>query len=88
LLKNICDYILGVGSKNCFVATVVYESNECIQVNKLRQWRDNYLRHYTLGRRFIEIYYKYGKNLSIIVAKNPILKRYVKKILDSFVRRL
>lgn len=88
LIKNICGYINGVGNKNCFVATVVYESNECIQVNKLRKWRDNYLFRYPAGRTFIRIYYKYGQKLSIIIGKNPILKRCVKNILDKFVKRL
>lgn len=92
LVEKIGNYIRGVGNgvgnKNCFVATVVYESNECIQVNKLRQWRDNYLCHYTLGRIFIKFYYKYGEGLSIIVDKHPFIKRYIKKILDNFVSRL
>lgn len=92
LIEKIGNYIRGVsngvGNKNCFVATVVYESNECIQVNKLRQWRDNYLCHYTLGRIFIKFYYKYGEGLSIIVDKHPFIKRYIKKILDNFVSRL
>lgn len=88
LLKKASDCIKGVGNKNCFVATVVYESNECMQVEKLRQWRDNYLCHYALGRMFIKFYYKYGEGLSIIVGKHSCIKKCIKKILDNFVSRL
>jgi hypothetical protein len=88
LVKKISDYITGASNKNCFVATVVYESNDCTQLDKLRQWRDNCLFNYSLGRRFIKLYYRYGENLSIIVDKRPILKKSIKKILDSFVSRL
>ncbi|MCD4713993.1 MAG: restriction endonuclease [Clostridiales bacterium] len=75
----------GIGNSNCFVATVVYESNECRQVNQLRMWRDSYLSKRLLGKAFIKIYYKHGEKFSLVVNRKPILKNLIRSFLDSFV---
>lgn len=44
----------------CYIATMVYGSYDAPQVLVLRQFRDNVLNKYYLGRRFISFYYHYS----------------------------
>lgn len=72
----------------CFVATVVYNDANCIEVQKLRAWRDEKLKASFWGRIFIFIYYKVGEKLSLFVKPRPNIKLFVRKLLDSLVKRI
>jgi len=71
--------------KNCFIATAVYGDNEHPKVELFRNFRDEKLKNYALGRAFIKFYYKYSPNFSKLVQKNYTLKKYCKSILDLIV---
>lgn len=45
-----------INNSNCFVATAVYEDNNCWQVESLRRWRDLRLSNNLVGRCFIKLY--------------------------------
>ena len=48
------------GKKVCYIATMVYEDINHPKVELLRQFRDDVLNKYFLGRNFIKYYYKYS----------------------------
>lgn len=76
------------GKKACFVATVAYGDEDCIELDKLRAFRDNRLKEYSFGRVFTKFYYRYGHHASAYLVKRPFLRKLVKKILDFFVNFL
>ena len=70
-------------SQGCFVATAIYDDNsDCIQVRKLRRWRDAVLQKYALGRLFIAAYYRCGEKLAGFVRLHPLLKPPLRTVLD------
>lgn len=75
---------VGTNPKQCFVATTVYGNVDCIEVIKLRRWRDKVLQRSYFGIKLIKLYYKYGERLARYVNKHPLLKRLTKLFLDRF----
>lgn len=47
-------------SGRCFIATAVFNSNDCQEVLTLRQFRDEFLLSSTAGRRFVFWYYNHS----------------------------
>lgn len=82
--------ILKESKKNssCFVATVVYNNNNCIEVNKLRIWRDTKLNKTARGRLFVKLYYKYGEKLSLIIKPHTKVCDTIRHLLDLFIERI
>lgn len=74
--------------KNCFIATAVYGNIDHPKVELFRNFRDEKLRNYALGRVFIKFYYKYSPYLSTFVERNSTLKKYCKSILNLMVLHL
>jgi nitrogen regulatory protein PII-like uncharacterized protein len=75
-------------NKDCFIATVVYEDSDCLEVQKLRNFRDNKLNNCFFGKLFIFIYYLIGKKASQLIKPHSHLKNGVKKYLDILVRKI
>jgi hypothetical protein len=69
----------------CFIATAAFESYWAPEVLELRQWRDQFLRKYWLGQKFIQIYYKISPSISQIIYKVPYLKAAVRSVLKFFI---
>jgi hypothetical protein len=62
----------------CFVATVVYGSEEASEVIWLREFRDEILSHWVSGRVFIRAYNFCGPILSRIIVRSDFLKSVVR----------
>ena len=73
------------GGKNCFIATAVYGNIDHPNIELLRNFRDEKLTNFILGRAFIKFYYKNSPNFSKFVKRNYTLKKYCKSILDLIV---
>ena len=58
----------------CFVATAVYGGEDHFNLIVLRSFRDNFLKKYNFGRRFISIYYKHGPKIAKKVVNSKLLK--------------
>jgi hypothetical protein len=58
----------------CFVATAAYGDFNHPCVIELRKFRDNRLRHHTLGRAFIKSYYKFGPELAKKIENKPLMQ--------------
>lgn len=75
-------------NSSCFIATVVYEDNNCFQVQKLRIWRDMKLSKSYIGRMFIKIYYRVGEGLSLIIRPHQKIRGFIRIGLDYFVKKI
>ena len=64
----------------CFIATVVYENDNHLDLIVLRSFRDNFLRNYKFGRNFIKSYYSFGPKLAINISKSDVLKSLFKPL--------
>ncbi|HJX50677.1 MAG TPA: restriction endonuclease [Candidatus Nanoarchaeia archaeon] len=71
-----------------FIATVIYNSLNTKEVNILRLWRDNSLSNYWLGNQFIKLYCKIGPAIACYIADKNLIKIFLKKIFDIFVKLL
>jgi uncharacterized repeat protein (TIGR02543 family) len=69
----------------CFIATSAYDSPLHPHVRILRDFRDRYLMHRTIGRDLVELYYKYSPFFAEFIAKRKVLKVPVRVILLPFV---
>ena len=58
----------------CFIATAAYGSPLHPFVGFLRNFRDNFLLSFALGKRFVNIYYKYSPPIAETIRNNKFLK--------------
>jgi hypothetical protein len=74
------------GGGGCYIATMVYGDYEHPQVLVLREFRDNFLAHYVLGRAFIRFYYKYSPGWVKALKRNKIINKSIEKALNAFIK--
>ena len=82
---------LGMGTESteigdCYIATMVYGDYEHPQVLVLRDFRDDFLAHFLLGRAFIRFYYKYSPSWVKALEHNKIINKSIKKALNTFIK--
>jgi len=65
----------------CFIATVAYGSPLADELNALRKFRD-----YCLPSQVVQIYYAVGRYLAQLIRKREATKRYVREVLNLFIR--
>ena len=73
-------------NSGCYIATMVYGDYEHPQVLILREFRDNFLAHYLLGRVFIRFYYKYSPSWVEALEHNKMINKSIKKALNAFIK--
>ena len=73
-------------SGGCYIATMVYGDYEHPQVLVLREFRDNFLAHYLLGRVFIRFYYKYSPSWVEALEHNKMINKSIKKALNALIK--
>lgn len=66
---------------DCFIATVVYGTNQAPEVHVLKDFRDKILQPMVLGRVFLWFYYLISPCLANFIKSRPKLKRLVGKFL-------
>jgi len=77
----------GPGSlPGCFIATACYGTPMAKEVQMLSSFRDKYLLNNSLGRIFVENYYKFSPRISEYISKHPILKKFMRAGLKPLVR--
>lgn len=73
----------------CFIATSVYGTASAPEVILLRNFRDQVLTRYILGRWFTDIYYKVSPPLASFIENKAMVKNIVRRlVLDPLVRFL
>lgn len=60
--------------RTCAIATATYDSAEHPHVKVLREFRDRYLVKSRIGRRFVELYYRYSPKAAEFISKRKIIK--------------
>ena len=70
----------------CYIATMVYGDYGHPQVLVLREFRDNFLAHYVLGRAFISFYYKYSPGWVKALEHNKMINKSIEKALNTFIK--
>jgi hypothetical protein len=74
--------------KGCFVLTACYGSHEAPTVLVFRQFRDNHLLHYKLGRSFISWYYTHGPNWADAIENKPRAKALLRTVFRQLAKIL
>jgi hypothetical protein len=72
----------------CYIATQVYGNPYHPSVFILREYRDNTLSKYYLGRMFVHMYYIISPHLTDIIIGNHWIEKNTKKLLDKIVDKL
>ena len=72
-------------SSGCFIATAVYGSEDCEEIDVLRNWRDKILMKTHYGPDLVRMYYITGPKMARFLHKSPYVKRAVRYLIDMFV---
>jgi hypothetical protein len=73
----------------CFIATAAYGTETAIELDILRDFRDQVLLNNTLGSRFVEAYYKLSPPVADFIAKNDFLRAVAREtLIDPIVNLL
>ena len=72
----------------CYIATLAYGDYNHPQVIHLRQFRDECLAKYHLGRIFIKYYYRYSPIMVRKLRHSRMVNEFVKTCLDAFIKKL
>ena len=70
----------------CFVATAAYGSLMANEVNPLRRFRDQVLRHTALGELAVESYYTFGPALAGAISESDLLRATARDTLAPIIR--
>ena len=73
-------------NSGCYIATMVYGDYEHPQVLVLREFRDNFLAKFLLGRLFIRFYYKYSPGWVKALEHNKMINKSIEKALNTFIK--
>lgn len=72
----------------CFIATTVFETDYCSELTTLRRFRDEQLLNNRVGRIFVKIYYHIGPYFARKVANRPLIKAFVRRLLERVCARI
>lgn len=65
----------------CFIVTAAYGTKTAIEIDILRSFRDEFLADHSLGRSFVEFYYRNSSPIAEYIAKRPVIRYLVKTYL-------
>ena len=72
----------------CFIATAAYGSLLANDVEMLRRFRDNLLKHSVLGELAVEAYYTFGPPVAGVVGESDLLRATARDLLTPIVTRV
>jgi hypothetical protein len=72
----------------CFVATAAYGSLLANDVEMLRRFRDNVMKHSVLGELAVETYYTFGPPVAGVVGESDLLRATARELLTPIVDRV
>jgi subtilisin family serine protease len=75
----------GSGSGGCFVATAAYGSPYHRRIDLLRAFRDEYLTDHPMGKKCVQLYYRYSPPVARFIADHPAMRKGVRIALSPFV---
>lgn len=83
--RNVCTVpseVFGLLSDtNCFIATAAFGSPLDQHVNRLRDFKNQFLVPYYWGRKFVKFYYSVSPPIAKVIAENEVLRSFVRMAL-------
>ncbi len=70
---------------NCFIATAAFGSPMAKEVAVLRAFRDQYLMADAVGKKFVELYYRYSPPIAERIRENDMLRAIVRAALKPLI---
>ncbi|MBI4649194.1 MAG: hypothetical protein HY738_22020 [Bacteroidia bacterium] len=64
--------------KRCFIASAVYGTDNCVELDILRNFRDEHLMNKKTGKILVELYYRISPPVANWLAANTFLKKLVR----------
>jgi hypothetical protein len=68
-------------SQGCFIATAAYGTPTAVQIDVLREFRDEVLLKSTVGSQFVSLYYRFSPPIADFIAGNDLLRTLVRELL-------
>ena len=84
--RHIWDTKQENSNSGCYIATMVYGDYDHPKVMILRNFRDNFLDHYKLGKSFIKFYYRYSPVWVRMLEDNRFINKSIKNILNLVIK--
>jgi len=72
-------------ANNCFIATAAFGSPIAKEVIVLREFRGRYLLKSELGRRFVELYYRFSPPIAEFIKNKPLVKAFIRYCIKLLV---
>lgn len=69
-------------SRGCFIATAVYGDGDAEQVRILREFRDEVLLDFGLGRAFVSLYYRFSPPVAAFLGWHRAVRRCVRPVIN------
>ncbi|MCE5320664.1 MAG: hypothetical protein LLF93_06140 [Bacteroidales bacterium] len=86
---SLSPFSLGVNYKpnqtKCFIATAAFGNQDIMEVILLREFRDNVLRHFFIGRIFISVYNILSPPIAMVIRKSNWLRKITRMLLRKAV---
>jgi len=79
--QNFKPHKTSSSDKRCFIATAVYGTPYASEVALLKEFRDNWLLNFRLGKIFVAFYYWISPPIANQIAKSTSLKAFTKSML-------
>lgn len=73
-------------SSGCYIATMIYKDYNHPKVMVLRNFRDEFLLNYFVGREFVKFYYKYSPSLVELLKDKRSINNIIKKSLNMIIK--
>lgn len=72
-----------ISSSGCFIATAAYSTSIHPDLDTFRAFRDEKLLTHWIGNKLVEMYYKLSPSVAEYINQKPIIKRLVRRQLES-----
>ncbi|MBL7166675.1 MAG: hypothetical protein ISS55_09360 [Dehalococcoidales bacterium] len=76
-------------TEGCFIATASYGTDTAIELDTLREFRDEVLKRNSLGAEFVSLYYRLSPPIAEFISQHSVLRAVVREgFVDPIVRLL
>jgi len=88
--ESVCPFcgetVKKFNAEGCFIATAVYGTTDCYELEILRKFRDNKLKNTKAGALFVKYYYKFSPPIAKWLKKHSYISYNIKVVLNLIVK--